>query len=155
MNLSKLNDWLLLVANVGVVLGIFALIAELSQSTRIAEVSAFQTRMSEIQESSVELALSQDLAQILVKMTNEGVASLSQVEAMRAAAWHNAIIRRMQSQYFQFQQGFLDRRSIDLTLSSIARDYYQLWEELGILSTIEIPEWREEILSRVQSAGAT
>ena len=155
MNLEKLNVWLSLVANVGVVVGIFALIAELNHSSRIAEVTAFQTRMSEIQESTVQLSLSSDLPVILAKIDNEGVSSLSEVELIRAAGWHNGIIRRMQSQYFQYQQGFLDRRSIDLTLDGIARDFYHTWEELGILNSIEIPEWREEILERVRNASGT
>jgi hypothetical protein len=155
MKLEKLNDWLSLVANIGVVVGIFALIAELNHSSRIAEVTAFQTRMTEIQEATVQLSLSEDLPAILVKIDNEGVSSLDEIEMIRAAGWHNGVIRRMQSQYFQYQQGFLDRRSIDLTLDGIARDMYHVWQELGILNTIEIPEWREEILERVNSASGT
>ena len=117
--------------------------------------AAFQTRMTEIQEATVQLSLSEDLPAILVKIDNEGVSSLDEIEMIRAAGWHNGVIRRMQSQYFQYQQGFLDRRSIDLTLDGIARDMYHVWQELGILNTIEIPEWREEILERVNSASGT
>jgi len=57
MNLDKLSKWLVLVANIGVVIGIFALIAELNHSSRLAEVSAYQNRMTEIQEAFVQLAL--------------------------------------------------------------------------------------------------
>jgi hypothetical protein len=155
MNLEKLNDWLTLAANIGVIVGIFALVAELNHSSRIAEATAFQTRMSEIQEATVQLSLSADLPVILSKLENEGVSSLNEVELMRAAGWHNGVIRRMQSQYFQYQQGFLDRRSIDNTLDGIARDFYHVWEDLEILNSIEIPEWREEIQERVASASGT
>ena len=37
MQYSKLNEWLSLVANVGVVIGIFALIAELNHASGLAE----------------------------------------------------------------------------------------------------------------------
>ena len=55
MNQSKINGWLTLVANVGVVIGLFALLAELRHSSQVAEVAAYQTRISEIQEINLEL----------------------------------------------------------------------------------------------------
>ena len=65
MNLEKLNDWLTLLANVGVVIGLIALVLELRHSSQLAEVAAYQTRISEIQEINLELALSNDLASFL------------------------------------------------------------------------------------------
>lgn len=149
MNLDKLNRWLTLAANIGVVVGIYALVAELNHSSRLAEVSAFQNRMTEIQEANVQLSLSEDLAAILEKYESEGLASLSPSEFRRAEAWYSGVIYRMQGQYFQYQQGFLDRESIDNTLDYIAAQSWERWADFGITSDITITEWREEIEARL------
>lgn len=47
MNLDKLNQWLSLLANVGVLVGLIFLIAELNQSNRIAVYSAESTRRTQ------------------------------------------------------------------------------------------------------------
>ena len=64
MNLDNLNKWLTLGANLGVLVGIFALVIELQHSSRLAQVNAYQTRNSEIVNASVELALSQELSDL-------------------------------------------------------------------------------------------
>lgn len=71
MNLDKLNDWLTLVANVGVVIGLVALVLELRHSSQVAEVAAYQTRIAEIQDMNLELALSSDLAVVLQKYNSQ------------------------------------------------------------------------------------
>lgn len=154
MNLDNLNKWLTLLANVGVVVGIFALITELNHSSRLAEVSAFQSRMTEIQGAQVEIATSEGLAVLLEKYETEGIEALSPIELRRVRAWHNGAIRRRQSQYYQYQQGFLERFQIDDMLDNIASGTYEKWQELGLLSLIQLPEWREEIEARIESRSS-
>ena len=151
MNFDRVSSTLTLVANIGVVVGLFALIAELDHSSRLSEASAYQSRMTERQTVAVEVALSEELAALLEKHESEGIVSLDPVELRRVRAWRRGVILRMQGQYYQYQMGFLDRLSIDETLTAIVDENYQQWQELGILGTIEIPEWREEILQRLES----
>ena len=47
MNLDRLNQWLTLLANLGVLIGLIFLIAELNQSNRIAVYSAESTRRTQ------------------------------------------------------------------------------------------------------------
>ena len=54
-------------------------------------------------------------------------------------------MRGMQGQYYQYQNGFLDRVSIDRTLTDIADGIYEQWERYDLLDNIEIQEWRAEI----------
>ena len=147
MNLDKLNDWLTLLANVGVVVGLIALVLELRHSSQVAEVAAYQNRVAEIQEMNLELALSDDLADLLEKFDSKGVAALSPQERRRVRAWYQVILRQMQGQYYQYQQGFLDRTVVNTTLRDIAGGVYENWKLLGLLPAIEIVEWREEIES--------
>ena len=145
MDLDKTNRWLTLIANLGVVFGLFALIVEIRHSSQVAEVSAYQTRISEIQGMSLELALSSDISFILEKYQTKGVDSLSPQEYLRVNAWYQVILRQMQGQYYQYQNGFLERAVVDRTLLDISNGIYQSWEELGLLKSIEIEEWRNEI----------
>jgi hypothetical protein len=134
-----------LIANIGVVVGLFLLIAEVNHASRLAEVEAYQTRIRDIQELSLELALSDSLADIMSKADSEGVESLTPSEFRRARSWYVAIMRGMQGQYYQYQNGFLDRASVDRTLTDIADGIYENWERYDLLDNIEIEEWRAEI----------
>ncbi len=145
MNLQKLNDWLMLLANVGVVVGLVALVMELRHSSQLAQVAAYQTRVDAIQELMLELAVSDDLAVVLAKYEAEGVGALSHDEHMRVRAWYHAVLRQMQGQYYQYQRGFLDRAVVDRTLEVIRGGIYESWEDFGLTANIEIHEWRAEI----------
>ena len=153
MNQNKINGWLTLAANVGVVIGIFALLAELRHSSQVAEVAAYQTRISEIQEINLELALSSDLTSLLVKYETEGVGSLTPQEYSRVRSWYAVILRQMQGQYYQYQNGFLERAVIDRTLQDISNGIYQSWGHLDLLKSIEIDEWRAEIDHVISKKG--
>ena len=142
VSFSKLTE---IIGVTAVVVSLLFVAVELQQSNRIATVAAYQTRISEIQNLNKELALSNELATILEKVDSEGVAALSPVEFRRAKAWHAMILRGMQGQYYQYQQGFLERSVVDLTLEDIGDGIYARWELLGVLDLIEIPEWRREI----------
>jgi hypothetical protein len=144
-----------LIANFGVVIGLFLLIAEVNHASKLAEVDAYQTRIRDIQELNLQLALSDSLADILSKSTSEGVETLSPSEFNRARAWYSAIMRGMQGQYYQYQNGFLDRASVDRTLHDIVNGIYQNWEQFGVLDNIEIQEWRAEIDQALINAGGT
>ena len=152
MSLDNINKWLTLLANFGVVVGLVALILELNQSQRLAESTAYQTRISEIEQSERELALSGDLAEIIVKYDTQGLESLTSAELLRFRLWNQAILRRMQGQYYQWQQGFLDRSVVDSTLDSIVNSRYEVWKELGI-NYFSIPEWEAEVMDRLAESG--
>ena len=108
-----------------------------------------QTRIDEIQQSQLEMALSPDLSLVISKYETEGVESLTPAEFARARAWYNSRKLRMQGQYFQYQQGFLDRSVIDSTLDAIANTWYDLWSEFGLTGNFGLPEWEEEINARL------
>jgi hypothetical protein len=150
VNLQKLNDWLLLLANVGVVIGLVALVAELRHQSQVAQVAAYQTRIAEIQDMFLELAVSETLAGVLVKYDSAGPDALTAEEHTRVRAWYHVILRQMQGQYYQYQKGFLDRAVVDRTLAVIAGGLYDSWEALGLTSNIENDAWRAEIEAKIK-----
>ena len=148
MNLDRLNSWLALLANLGVVAGLIALVAELNYSSRLAETEAYQYRINEMQQANIEIAISSDLSQLIEKFESEGVGSLSPSELRRVRAWETGVQLRMQGQYFQYQQGFLDKEIVDRTINSVANSRFELWEDLGLDDNFQNPQWYAEVLER-------
>ncbi|MFK8043429.1 hypothetical protein [Congregibacter sp.] len=153
MRLSEINEYVQTGAALVAIVGIFLLGYEVQQANRIAAVSANQLRISDVQDIHRELATSEDLAEIIVKFDSEGIDSLSQVELFRVRAWHMLILRGMQGQYYQYQEGFLDREVVDRTLEDISQGIYGEWEQLGLLDAIENLEWLREIQHYLKSGG--
>jgi len=61
MKLRNANEWLTLIANFGVVIGLAMLVLELNYTTRLAETEAYVERTRAIGDHFTQLALSGDL----------------------------------------------------------------------------------------------
>ena len=143
------DTWLQLLGMLGVLGGLIALVIELNQSQKLSQANAYQIRISEIQEAQRELALSEDLAEILQKFNSEGVESLTAGEKSRVVAWHSAIQWRMQGQFYQYEQGFLEEAALQRTLDDLANGVYERWEELGLTDRIQPVDWKNKIIERL------
>ena len=130
MESSKLNSWLTLLANFGVVIGLALLVFELRQTQDLAETEATVRRLDQIQIAQVEMATSEKLAATRVKAFSEGVASLTPVELYQLRQWENAVRLRMRSQYIEYLRGYLDQEHASSILES-AVEFLPYWEELG------------------------
>ena len=149
MKKVSLDVWIQLIGMLGVFGGLVALVIELNQSQRLSQASAYQARNSEIQEAQRELALSEDFAEILQKFDSQGVDSLTLGERSRVVAWHSAMQWRMQGQFYQYQQGFLEEAALEQTLNDLASGIYQKWEELDLTERIQPFEWKQRIRDRL------
>tara|TARA_X000001036_G_scaffold283876_1_gene263669 strand:+ start:212 stop:673 length:462 start_codon:yes stop_codon:yes gene_type:complete len=149
MKKVSLDVWIQLIGMLGVLGGLVALVIELNQSQRLSQASAYQARNSEIQEAQRELALSEDFAEILQKFDSQGVDSLTLGERSRVVAWHSAMQWRMQGQFYQYQQGFLEEAALEQTLNDLASGIYQKWEELDLTERIQPFEWKQRIRDKL------
>ena len=149
MKKVSLDVWIQLIGMLGVLGGLMALVIELNQSQRLSQASAYQASNSEIQEAQRELALSEDFAEILQKFDSQGVDSLTLGERSRVVAWHSAMQWRMQGQFYQYQQGFLEEAALEQTLNDLASGIYQKWEELDLTERIQPFEWKQRIRDKL------
>ena len=102
---EKLNSWLSLGANLGVVIGLALLVIEIQQNTDMME--------AQINQSRTELAMSEQQATfnsefmppILVKV--ESGEQLSAEEMFRYGPYFRAFNRNMDNQLWQYDHGFL------------------------------------------------
>jgi hypothetical protein len=130
MNIDKINSWLAITANFGVILGLVFLGVEVSQSNRATVASTYQARISEIETSYQNAALSDYLPAIYDKIDNDGIDSISNTELRRIRDWETARIYRMQGQYYQYQQGYLDDRSYQDLIRGV-QAFIPIWEKVG------------------------
>jgi len=130
MKIEKLNNWLVLLANFGVILGLVFLGVEISQSNKATIASTYQDRISEIESSYQNIALSDYLPAIYEKIDSEGTSSLTNIELRRVRNWESARIYRMQGQYYQYEQGFLNERSYQDLVRGV-RLFLPMWKAVG------------------------
>jgi hypothetical protein len=131
---SRINSWLTLLANVGVVIGLALLIIELNESRKLAEMSAHIGRLDQMQQSSVEFANSEYLPEIYSKIKRSDIESLSPIEYERARSWERGVRLRMAGHYHQYRQGYLDQET-GRRIVEDAADRMATWEKLGVQPT--------------------
>ena len=85
----------------------------------------------------------------------EGVEALSNAEFLRVRSWYRGTQIRMESQFYQWEQGFLEDNAIEVTLNVISETAYATWEALDLVKNINPPAWKEIIQSRVRGVPAS
>ena len=131
MDSNKLNNWLTLGANVGVLIGLALLVYELRQAQHLAETESAVRRLEQIQAAQTQMALSDTLPAIRVKAQTSGAKSLTPVELFRLQYWERAVINRMSSQYILYERGYLDDRTAQQFVQTAA-NWLPYWEDLGL-----------------------
>lgn len=143
----KLKDYALIaevLSAAAIVASLIFVGLQIQQNNRISQVDAYQARIDSITVNLRQLGLSSELSEISVRYMAEGIGALSQVEIFRLSGWQRATLRNMESAYYRYQQGFLERESIDSIIDDAAR-FYPMWTDLGVINDFEIPEFKDEI----------
>jgi hypothetical protein len=145
---DRLNGWLTLGANIGVLVGLIFLVVEIRHTNDLARASAYRSRGTEIQEAFQAVALDSELSQILLKFSQQGNDGLTDHERIRFIYWQYAAQLRMQNQFNDYQLGFLDEDIYQSALDA-ASESYDVWMELDI--PIEDLEFKTAIESARKS----
>ena len=148
MNTDRLNAWLSLFANIGVVIGLVVVIFEIRESNRQTISSTNVARYSEIETSMRDAALSEYLPEIYVIVQESGVRELNEEQLFRLRSWEMARILRMEGQYVQYHDGYLPETGYQIMLKT-AEELAPLWKELGIRSA------NDAFWDTVRSEGGT
>ena len=104
--MDKLNQWLTLIANLGVLVGIVFLAIEINQNTAALKIGAMQDVSRAATELSLDTVHSDHLPEIIVK--DLAGQQLAPEEAYRLELYHFATMRNFETYYFQWQAGFID-----------------------------------------------
>lgn len=105
MDTDKLNRWMTLIANIGVLIGIIFLAIEIRQNTEITRAQITQSRADTAILLASEWVNSDYLPGIYEKISLGE--DLTFQENRRYRTWLRASLRNHQNNYLQYSQGFL------------------------------------------------
>jgi hypothetical protein len=106
--MEKINQWLTLAANVGVLAGIVFLIIEVEQNTRAQHGSTMQAFVAATAENNGILSASDDLTAIVVRGDSEGIDVLDPVEKRRYLHLATQVFQGWEALYLQTLNGTID-----------------------------------------------
>jgi len=143
MNTDKINKWLTLVANVGVVIGLALLIFEIRQNSELVRAQVHQARSDAYVTTRQDLADSEFLLPAFEKFVAAGgftdVSALDALDPLDAAR----VYRYMQSRagdydnlYYQFRQGYLDEGYYHTRIEPSIKLFANTWLTHGILDNM-------------------
>jgi hypothetical protein len=104
----------------------------MDESRKFALVDSYVRRNDVMERALMQTAVSEDMAQILNQYYEGGIESLTPLQKTRLTFWERARHVRIESQFFQHQQGFLDDEYYENQFKSVVRRAAPRWTELGI-----------------------
>ena len=136
MNIDRINQMVMLTANVGVLIGIFALVIELQQTQTAmqAEAGATRTQMSMEQQS---MTFRNGLLDIRSRFDNGE--KLTQQDLLNVREYNQYMLRFWEHSHFQHELGVLDEEIWQSNLNGLQlmcaadlfrQNYYPVWKEI-------------------------
>ena len=117
---EKLNSWLTLGANVGVVIGLVLLVVQIDQNTNMMQAQMNQSRTDTALTVQYALANSDYIPAIVAKVSSgEG---LTREETLRFQAHFRAFNRNMDNLIWQYDHGFLEAnipRTVEIAVRGV------------------------------------
>ena len=109
---DKVNRWLTLGANIGVLVGIVLILIELNQNSELMRAQMIQSRTDNISSKYDALIHSDYWPEIWAKKGQavsdvEWIASLSDSELVRVRYYYFREVDELRNQFFQYRQGYL------------------------------------------------
>jgi len=116
MDVDRLNTWLHLVASVGVIAGLFFLVAEMNQSNRIASYAAEHSRRNQwIELNTVRIENSDVYAKF-----QAGVSDLTPAEQANALMTARQLVNSWKDAEAAYNHGLLSDETFETNLKDIA-----------------------------------
>ena len=157
MNSEKLNNWLTLGANIGVLIGLVLLIIEIQQNTEMMRAQINQSRTEAAQSEQQATYNSDYMPAILTKVANGQ--ELTEEEMRRFQPYIRSFNRNMDNQLWQYNQGLLGSdipRSIRGAVRSVlGRNELTIsvWDAQKLGYTDEYVAFVEDAISDLRSAA--
>lgn len=127
MDTSKLNQYLALLSNVAVLIGIFLILLELNQNSDLMRAQMSQERTNLSVQQLIERASSDYIPEIMAKRLDfetgrEWVLSLTPVERERLRTIYQAELNDIRNQYYLYHEGYLSPEIWnELTIGQVQR----------------------------------
>ncbi len=151
MNIEKLNSWLSLIANVGVLAGIVFLALELQQSTNVARVSEYRENIQDIADWRSTIASDAELSSIWRAYSFSQMDELDQAQKSRIDLLLLNLFGSYENAYYANKLGIIEdsewNRFLVGTCIELDRLYLSFPERVGVLPFSLTEEFQEYIKS--------
>ena len=150
MNSEKLNSWLSLVANFGVIAGLILLVFEMRQNTQMMRAQISQSR-TETAMSEQQATYNSDHIPALIVKVNRGD-DLSEEDLVRYRSYLRSFNRNMDNQLWQYNHELLGEnipRSMRMAVRAVigrSNTSMEIWEQQKIQYTQEYVDFVEEAI---------
>ena len=151
MNTDKLGRWLRIGANLGVLTGLFFLLAEMEQKNALTSAQIHQTRADAWGDLKLELADSEYLLASWIKFQEAGgvgdreaLGKLSAIDRGRVTQFLMHRYNDYDNIFYQYQQGFVDEEYYEYRIVPSIRALAGSWKDIGVYN-IARPSFIEEI----------
>ena len=149
MDLDRLNRWITLGANIGVLVGIFFLAYELRQNNDLLEAQARETKLERRTGFNLTIASTPALALISAKL-DQGE-PLTPTEMVQNEAYNRAILASFEWQFSEYLRGRLSLEDLEIGSWKVAfrqtgssRMMRETWEEWKQQGSPEFIQFMEE-----------
>jgi len=154
MKFEKINGWLTLVANFGVLIGIVLLIVELNQNQKMMKSQVRNEIATEIVDILYQIASNKELANI--RRRGDAGDSLSVDEYYRYDHIVTSFFRYWENVHFQYRNGLYDEGEFEYHMKAIMSAFQnnpgvqKLWCDTQDLFA---SEFKEDINAKLKSLG--
>jgi hypothetical protein len=149
---DKINRWLTLGANIGVLIGIVLLLIELDQNSDLLRAQIHQARSDTHVGHRLNDVESVTLAAIRMKLQANGyprntasIDALTPEELFRFKDYKAARHTDLDNLHYQYQQGYLDEEYYRYRVVCAIRRNEPYWQKLGVFRTNVRPSFTAEI----------
>jgi len=108
LDTDRLNRWITLGANIGVLAGIIFLGLEIRQNTLVAKIESANTLEQNLRGMTMSIWSNPDFARILKVGIDGDLADLTEVESLQLRVFYETVLRGWQNTYYQYRAGTLD-----------------------------------------------
>ncbi len=158
MDGDKVNRWLTLSANIGVLIGIILILAELNQNADLMRAQMTQARGDNVMQTYREMMLSDHWVEIRAKgraapSTDAWIKSLSPVEYERV--WYRQLMdyHDLRTQFYQYQSGYLDEQIWRSSSREQARRFMQSQTYFTFSEGVDDPQFDEFLNEIARESG--
>jgi len=139
---DRVNKWLMLVANFGVLIGLLLLVFEIRQNTDMMNAQMAQARADNRLENYRDQMHSDHWPAIRVKRVaassiKEWLDSLSPEEFQRVRSQTLYEINDLRTQFYLYQKGYLDQRLLDTSVEAQAMRLMRRLHYMGDLQLVD------------------
>ena len=105
---DRLNRWITLGANIGVLAGIIFLGLEIRQNTLVAKIDSANTLEQNLRSMTMSIWSNPDFARLLKVGIDGDLTDLTAVESLQLRVFYEQVLRGWQNSYYQYRAGTLD-----------------------------------------------